>query len=149
MPYWMSVLPLLCMPKFIPLIINAERHNHRNSAIFLVLLCFYSISHLLTSTQYHHIPLIESPHARHYMSMDYALIILFVFFSNEFHYLDTRKRDHTGMVVVLCISFLFSDVLLFQPTSQWIRLLHCLTQCMWRWTFLSLVKELQCDCYKK
>lgn len=105
------------------------------------------MAHALTDTEYSAEPLLFSESATRYGRIDYTLVLLFIFFSDEFHAL---ARDNAAQVLLIAICFLLSDgVHLLDATVQWARLARCVTQCVWRCIFYALIRCLQQRVYKK
>lgn len=122
----------------------AEANKQRNSAVFIAFIMGYGMAHTLTSTVYIPDPLFGGDSAQRYMVTDYFLIILFVIVSDEFHKLPRVAKNNYWTIALLIIGFLLSDVVhLLELTSQWYRLIHCVTHCTWRVSFFRLVRLLQ------
>lgn len=142
----MAVAAVLANFVALPAIYHAETNKRRNSAVFLLLLMAYGLAHNLTSTAYSAEPLVPSDSASRYQLTDYSLMLLFLFFSDEFHALHWQNSPR---VVLIVLGFVLAgSVHAIALTTQWSRLLDCLGQCCWRYNFYQLIRELQSRAYK-
>lgn len=143
----MATAAVLANASALSAIYAAETNKRRNSAIFLTLLMAYGVAHALTSTEYVSPALVDSDSAIRYARIDYTLVLLFIFFSDEFHALDGLSAP---TVALICVGFLLSDAVhLLSLSAQWARLVHCTAQCVWRYAFFRLVRQLQERIYSK
>jgi len=129
----------------LPAIYTAERCQRRHSSVFLFFTMIYGVAHSLSSDEF--TTLVVSESSTRYMRIDYMLVLLFIFFSDEFHML---KRVDIPLALLMVGSFILSDAVhLLTVTPQWYRLLHCIAQCAWRFIFYELVCRLQVHAYSK
>ena len=130
----------------VPSIVRAEQNKRRNSAVFLLLLMAYGLAHNLTSSAYTVEPLVYTTNPVRYQRIDYSLVVLFIFFSDEFH---TVRWRNSARVLLIAGGFLLGVCLPYIALSvQWSRFLDCFAQCFWRLNFFQLISELQQQAYK-
>lgn len=128
----------------LPAIYKAEMSKRRNSSVFLFILMFYGCAHALSSTEF--ATLYAGDSAARYMRIDYILVLLFIFFSDEFQAIN---KVNLSLISLMVLCFIFSDAVhLLDLTAQWYRLVHCVAQCSWRFIFYKVVYQLQECTYK-